>query len=69
MDGALHNAIMLSTGQALEKLNLESAGKILSGQMTGSKDALDRSMVRKEQMEVQTLTWTRIRGERAGFFQ
>jgi len=42
-----------STGQALEKLNLESAGQILSGQMTGSAEALDRSMVHKEQTEVQ----------------
>ena len=42
-----------STGQALEKLNLESAGRILSGQMTGSEEMLDRSMVHREQTEVQ----------------
>jgi RHS repeat-associated protein len=46
-------AFLESTGQALEKLNLESAGQILSGQMTGSEEALDRSMVHKEQTEVQ----------------
>ena len=42
-----------STGQALEKLNLEAAGQILSGQMTGSPGALDRAMVHREQTEVQ----------------
>jgi len=42
-----------STGQALEKLNLEAAGQILSGQMRGSPEALDRSMVHREQTEVQ----------------
>jgi RHS repeat-associated protein len=46
-------AFLESTGQALEKVNLESAGKILSGQMTGSEEALDRSMVRREQTAVQ----------------
>lgn len=42
-----------TTGQAVEKVNLESAGRILSGQMTGSPEVLDRAMVNKEQTEVQ----------------
>ena len=46
-------AFLESTGQALEKVNLESAGQILSGQMTGSEEALDRSMVHREQTAVQ----------------
>ncbi|HWB85160.1 MAG TPA: RHS repeat-associated core domain-containing protein [Bryobacteraceae bacterium] len=46
-------AFLESTGQALQKVNLESAGQILSGQMTGSEEALDRSMVHREQTAVQ----------------
>ena len=46
-------AFLESTGQALEKVNLESAGQIQSGQMTGSEEALDRSMVHREQTAVQ----------------
>ena len=46
-------AFLESTGQASEKVNLESAGQILSGQMTGSEEALDRSMVHREQTAVQ----------------
>lgn len=42
-----------TTGEALEKANLESAGRILSGEMTGSPEVLDRAMVHKEQTEVQ----------------
>lgn len=42
-----------ATGEALEKVNLEAAGRILSGEMTGSPEALDRAMVHKEQTEVQ----------------
>ena len=43
-----------TTGQALEKVNLEAAGRILSGQMTVSPEVLDRAMVTKEQTEVQS---------------
>ena len=56
-------AFLESTGEALQKVNLESAGQILSGQMTGSEEALDHSMVHREQTAVQKQLDQLKRGE------
>jgi len=42
-----------STGQALQKVNVEMAGKILSGAIQGEGPKLDAQLVHKEQNEVQ----------------
>jgi RHS repeat-associated protein len=44
-------AFLESTGQALQRVNIEAAGKMLSSQMSG--EVLDRAMVHKEQNAVQ----------------
>jgi hypothetical protein len=46
-------AFLATTNAALESVNTEAVGQILSGQMSGSPEAIDRAMVHKEQNEVQ----------------
>ena len=46
-------AFLENTGQALERVNTEVVGKIMSGQMSGSGPALDAKLVHLEQTAVQ----------------
>lgn len=53
--GLLGNPQFLEqTGQSLQKLNIDTAGKILSGQITMFGADLDTVIVHKEQSQVQT---------------